>query len=228
MTSPYRFDLSTLKGQITTSTLTLYVKLVKSVRTSKQRCLNTVHVEAGLTAKCIAHVSRYTLAMSEAWLNFAIVICIQFLLFIIHALYEKRLSDALRILGLGVVGGVVLGLFFDLILGKSFNFFSYTLGFDPFFVVLNALLFYGLFVANVLLMQKVRLVHFLVWILIVGAVTEATNLYFHLWTWKYASLPLVEYLAFLLLGYFGIALFVSVVVHLLGHRFRFLHRLLKK
>ena len=166
--------------------------------------------------------------MSEAWLSFAIVICIQFLLFIIHALYEKRLSDAPRILVLSILGGAMLGILFDLILGKSCNFFSYTLGFDPLFIFLNATLFYGLFVAHVLLMQKVRILHFLIWILIVGTVTEVTNLYFHLWTWKYASLPLIQYLVFLVLGYIGNALFVAVIAHFLGHRFHFLERPLIK
>lgn len=166
--------------------------------------------------------------MTEAWLSFGIVIVIQFLLFIVHATYERRLADVPQVLGKGILSGLVLGLLFDLILGKSFNFFTYELGFNPVFLVLNAALFYGLFVANTLLMQQARLAHFLIWTLAVGAVTEFTNLFLHLWTWKYSSLPLLAYLGFLSVGYIGIAILMAAVWHMLGYRFIFIDALLKR
>lgn len=167
--------------------------------------------------------------MSEAWLNFSIVIFIQFLLFVIHAYYEKKLSDVPRILGKGVLSGIVLGLLFDLIFGKFFSLFSYTLGFGVLFITFNAALFYGLFVANILLMQQVRLQHFYIWTMVVGAVTEITNLFVSLWSWEFASLPLIEYLIVLSAGYFGVAILIATVWHIfLGNRFLFIDNLLKK
>lgn len=166
--------------------------------------------------------------MSEAWLNFSIVIFIQFLLFVIHAYYEKKLSDVPRILGKGILGGIVLGLFFDIIFGKFFGLYSYTLGFGAFFLILNAALFYGLFVANILLMQQVRLQHFYIWTMVVGAVTEITNLFVSLWSWKFASLPPFEYLIVLSVGYFGVAIFIATVWHVfIGNRFLFIDNLFK-
>ncbi|MDR3546996.1 MAG: hypothetical protein P4M11_01740 [Candidatus Pacebacteria bacterium] len=166
--------------------------------------------------------------MSEAWLNFAIVILVQFVLFIIHALCEKRFADITHILGKGILSGIVLGLLFDLILGKSFSLFSYVLGFNALFLMLNATLFYGLFVANALLMQQARLLHFYLWTMVVGAVTEITNFFLHLWTWKFESLPFLEYLIVLSAGYFGVAILMATVWHVFGHRFQFISNTLRK
>lgn len=166
--------------------------------------------------------------MSEAWLNFLIVIFIQFLLFVIHAYYEKKLSDVPRILGKSVLSGIVLGLLLDLIFGKFFGLYSYTLGFGAFFLILNAAFLYGLFVANTLLMQRARLVHFYIWIMVVAAVFEITNLLFHMWTWEFV-LPSIEFLIFISVVNFGSAILVATIWHIfLGHRFLFIYNLLKK
>jgi|SRR3989344_2282203 len=166
--------------------------------------------------------------MSEAWLNFAVVIFVQFLLFVVHAYYEKKLSDVPRILGWGILSGVALGLFLDLVFGKFLGLFSYTLGFGAFFLTLNAALLYGLFAANTLLMQQARLLHFFVWTMIVATVFEITNLFFHLWTWEFALLS-IEFLIAFLIGNVGAAILVAIVWHTFsGHRFLFIDNLLKK
>ncbi len=78
-------------------------------------------------------------------------------------------------------------------------------------------------------MQRARLVHFFIWTMVVGAVTEITNLFVHLWTWEFSSLPLIEYLIFLSVGYFGVAILVAVVWHVaLGYRFLLIEKLLKR
>lgn len=165
--------------------------------------------------------------MSEAWLNFTIVVFIQFLFFIIHAYYAKKLSGIPRILGKGVLSGIVLGLLFDLIFGKFLGLFSYTLGFGAFFLTLNAALLYGLFAANTMLMQDVRLSHFFIWTMVVGVVFEITNLFLPLWTWEFA-LSSIEFSTAFLIGNFGGAILVATVWHILGHRFFFIDDLLKK
>jgi hypothetical protein len=167
--------------------------------------------------------------MSEAWLNFIVVIFIQFLLFIIHAYYEKKLSDAPRILVRGVLSGIVLGLLFELVLGTFFGLWSNLLGFGTFFLAVNVVLLYGLFAANTLLMQRARLAHFYIWTMIVAVVSEITNLFFHMFTWEFTYLSPIEYLIVLSAGYFGGAIFVAIISHLFfGHRFLFMDNLLKK
>ncbi len=164
--------------------------------------------------------------MLEAWMNFAIVVFVQLLLFIIHAYYEKKLSEVPRILGYGVLSGIALGLLFDLVLGKFFGLWSYTLGFGAFFLTLNAALLYGLFAANTLLMKQVRLLHFFIWTMVVALVFEITNLLFHSWTWEFALSP-TKLLFVLSAGNFGGAVLVAVVWHMFGHRFLFIDNLLK-
>lgn len=166
--------------------------------------------------------------MSEAWLNFIVVIFVQFILFVIHAYYEKKLSGVPSILGKSVLGGIVLGLLFDIIFGKFFGLYSYTLGFGAFFLIFNAALLYGLFVANTLIMQRARLSHFFVWTMIVAAVFEITNIFFHMWTWEFV-LPPIEFLIFISAVNFGPAILVAVVWHIfLGRRFLFIDNLFKK
>ena len=171
---------------------------------------------------------RYTLYMPETWLNFSVIIFVQFLLFIICAFYEKRLSDVARILGLGILTGIVFGLLFDLVFGKFSGFHEYVLGFGVFFLILNAALSYSLFAANILLMQRLRLLQFYIWTVVIVAVYEITNYFFPVWTWEFTLSP-IELLMVLSAGYFGGAILIATVWHMfLGHRFLFIDNLLKK
>src|SRR5688572_9178251 len=106
----------------------------------------------------------YFRRMSEAWLNFAVVIFVQALLFIVHGYFAKKLSQVPRVFGWGVLIGIAVGVPFDLVVEKFFGLHSYTLGFfGLFFLIINAALSYGLFVANTLLMQHARLSYFCLW-----------------------------------------------------------------
>lgn len=166
--------------------------------------------------------------MLEAWLNFIIVVFIQFVLFLIHAYYEKKLSDVPRILGQGVLSGIVLGPLFDLVFGKFFGLCSYTLGFGALFLILNGALLYGLFAAHALLMQQSRLLHFCIWIMVVVAVFEIANLFIPLWTYAF-RVPSIEFLIIVSVGNLGAAVLVAVVWHVfLGHKFLFIDNLFKK
>jgi len=161
-------------------------------------------------------------------LNFAIVIFVQLLLFITCAYHEKKLSNVPRILGWGVLIGIAMGLSFDLVLGKFFGLSSYALGFGAFFLIINAALSYGLFAANILLLQRVRLAHFYIWTVVIVAVYEITNHFFRVWKWE-LGLPPIEFLIVLSVGYFGGAILVAIISHVfLGHRFFFIDNFLKK
>lgn len=162
--------------------------------------------------------------MPEAWFNFVVVFLVQLALFVIHAWYEKRFSDALRILRRGALSGVVLGPILDLTFGKFLGLCSYTLGFGTPFLLLNGVLLYGLFAANVLLMQRARLLHFCIWSMVVAAVFEITNLFFHLWTYAFA-VPSIEFFLVVLIGNVGSAILVAMVWHVfLGYKFSFIDR----
>lgn len=166
--------------------------------------------------------------MSEAWLNFIIVISTQLFLFVICAYYTKKLSDVSRILGWGVLIAIVVGIPFDLVLGKFFGLHSFALGFGVSFLIINATLSYGLFVANILLLQQLRLPNFILWNIVVVTIYEITNYFFHVWSWGFA-LPPIEFVMVLLVGYLAGVILVAIISHiLLGRRFLFIEDLLKK
>ena len=139
--------------------------------------------------------------MSEAWLNFAIVIFVQFIVFIAYAYYAKKLSKVPRILAFGALVGIVFGIPFDLIVGKYFGLYSYVLGFDTLFLVFNWIFLNGLFVANTLLMQRLRIPYFFLGTIALMAIHEIPNYFFRVWTWKFV-LPYFEFLLVLSIGYF--------------------------
>lgn len=53
----------------------------------------------------------------------------QFLLFLIHAFYERKINQIPSILVQSIFGGLLLGLTFDLVFGKLFGGYSYAVGF---------------------------------------------------------------------------------------------------
>jgi hypothetical protein len=150
--------------------------------------------------------------MSEAWLNFSIVILVQFTLFVLFAIFQKRLSSTPTILVHGLIIGTVIGFLYDLILGKYFGLFSYSLGFDTYFLIINATLAYGIFVASVLLLQKVNIVYFVFWLSLLIMVYETANYYFPVWTYEF-TLPLLPFLILLLVGHSSGAFLASLVAN---------------
>lgn len=148
--------------------------------------------------------------MSGAWANFAIVFLVQFVLFIVHAWYEKKLPHMSRILLWGALTGVVLGPVMDLMFCKFANLCTYTLGFGSFFLILNGALLYGLFAANTLLMEQARFLHFCIWTLTVATVFEVTNLFIPLWTYTFPA-PSLEFFAIVTLGNLGTAFLIAIV-----------------
>ncbi len=166
--------------------------------------------------------------MPELWLNFFVVILVQFLLFIVHSWYEKRLREVPRILGLSIAIGIPFGIIFDLVVGKYLSFYNYELGFGLAFLAVNGALSYGLMQANALLMDTDRFIHFYVWTILVGFVYEVTNHFFRVWTWDFGS-PVVELFIVHAFGYIGLATLMALTWHfVLGHRFAFIESLLER
>jgi hypothetical protein len=160
----------------------------------------------------------------ELWFNFAIVGLAAFILFLICALYEKRSSDALRFLLIGIPTGMVLGSLSDFVLWGTY---SYPLGYGLFYLTLNAAVIYGCFVATVLLLQRVRLVRFSIWIIAMASVYETTNHFFPVWS--YQVTPLLGWISFVLVGNFATALFIVLIAHIVfKYRFQLIADLSKK
>lgn len=157
--------------------------------------------------------------MLGPWINFAIVICIQLLLFIICAYREKKLSDIPNLLWKGVLIGIPMGLLYDH-LGNFLGINSYVLGFGLPFLLVNAAFSYGLFVANILILRNARLTHLYIWTVIIVIVYELTNHLFPVWIWEFALSPILFFLT-LSAGYFGGAIFVSMISHFF-FKYRFL------
>ncbi len=165
--------------------------------------------------------------MSEPWINFTIIVCIQLLLFIVGACYEKKLSDVPRIIGLGILIGIVFGIPFDLVMGKYFGLYSYVLGFGTYFLVFNWVFLNGLFASNILLMQRLRLPHFFIGTIVLMIAHEVPNYFFHVWTWQF-SFTTIEHVTVLSIGYFVGAVIGAVVWQVcFGYRFTFLNKLFR-
>ena len=166
--------------------------------------------------------------MSDLWLEYVFVLFLQFLLFLIHAAYEKKLAEIPRILWYGALTGLVIGIPSDLLGVKYLGLASYALGLGPLFLIFNGFVGYGIFAANILLMQKARLWHFCVWTIVVTAGFEVTNLFTHSWTYSF-PVPSIEYW----IVAFGFPLLVAVTIaeawhFLFKHRFVFIDNVIKR
>jgi len=165
--------------------------------------------------------------MFEAWFNFFVIVFVQLVLFLAHALYEKKFAQIIPILSQAIFGGIVLGLSFDLLFGKFFGMYSYTVGFDFLPLLIIAVFGYGLFVAHVLLMKEVTLVNFWFRIMLVAAGFEIANVYFPTWVWEFPW-TFSEYLFVQSAGNFGAAVLVAIFWHFsLSQRFTIIDKLLK-
>ena len=160
----------------------------------------------------------------ELWLNFVVVGLVAFFLFMVCVFREQRYSDAPRLLLLGILTGVPLGLLSDFALRGTY---TYPLGYGLLYLILNAAVVYGLFVATVLALQRVRFLRFSIWIIAIMAVYEITNHVFPVWGYKVS--PFLGWLSFVLVGYFATAIFIALIGHMIfGYRFQLINDLLKK
>ena len=151
--------------------------------------------------------------LADIWINFGVVVFVQLCFFFITALYYKKLKEIPLILLYSVIIGTLIGLVYDLSLGKNLGLFSYSFGFEIPYLLLNASMSYGLFVASVLLLQSVQNLHFTIWLSALVIVYEITNLYFPVWTYEF-SLPILPFFILCLIGYSSGALLASAVAHL--------------
>ena len=165
--------------------------------------------------------------MPSLWLNFAVLIFVQLLVFLIHAFYEKKLVDVPRALWQGALSGIMVGPPVDLIVGKYLGIGTYLLGFGPLFLIPLAILGWGLGFANIFLMQNARLLHFCIWMMIVIVTSEIFNLFLPLWTWPFAFASF-EYVMLALVAPLLLAMFIALAWQVVfGYRFVFIYNILK-
>lgn len=150
--------------------------------------------------------------MLENWVNFGILVFVQTVFFVACAIYVKRSSQSFLVLGRGVLIGLVVGLLFDLILGKFLGLYSYVLGFGPLFLILNGTFSYGIFSASTLLVSRAKYSHFFIWLVLLVGVYEITNAFFPVWIWEF-ELQGTIFGTVLLIGYAAGALIVSKIEH---------------
>jgi len=157
--------------------------------------------------------------ISEVWLHFGVVILVQFIFFFVCAAYYKKLDEMPTLLLRGIFIGIAIGLLYDHLLGRYLGLFSYELGFGFPFLLLNAGLSYGLFVASTLLLKKISTIHFVIWLSALVTVYEITNYFFPVWRYEF-TLSLAPLFVLCLVGYSSGALLASLIAYkLFNHQF---------
>lgn len=147
--------------------------------------------------------------MSAAWVSFGVVIIMQVTFLVLTALYFRK-SISLKLLFIGIVIGTPIGLLYDTLLGGYFGLFSYKLGFEIPFLMVNAALSYGLFITTALLLQRVSTIYFVAWISLLILVYEVANFFFPVWSYNF-TLPLLPFFILCLVGYSSGALLASCI-----------------
>lgn len=145
--------------------------------------------------------------------NFAAVILIQLTIFIIHGVFANDKKPVFIYLWKGMLIALPFGLAFDLIVGKQFGMFTYELGFQPWFLLLNAIFSYGFWIANVFLLHDHSIKHMVAWSILIGIVYEVSNYVFPVWEWTFST-QLIEYVAIVFLAYPIFAWFVMLMLRI--------------
>ena len=152
--------------------------------------------------------------MSGAWIDFGMLLLMQFILFVAIAFYEKKLSNIWQVLGRGILIGIPFGLTFDLVLGKLLGLSTYGLGFNISFLLVNAAFSYGIFAATILLLRQERALYFCLATLFITALYEIMNIFLRVWQWQF-PVPTVLYPVILATGYLIGAMLVMRIDRLL-------------
>jgi hypothetical protein len=132
------------------------------------------------------------------------VILVQLVFFIIHAVSVGHTRHVLSYVGKGMLLGLPFGVVFDLLIGQYFGIYNNLLGFGFLFLTINGIFSYGLMIANVMLLQHHSLHHMYFWSIGLALVYEAVNYYYPVWEWTFGT-PLVEYAVVILVAYCGLA-----------------------
>lgn len=94
-------------------------------------------------------------SLLSAYGNFAAVVAVQLLWFVVVSIGRVSIREGIRNLAVGAAAGIPLGLFFDLVIGRYASIFHYAdFPTTSSFMLANGILSYGLAIAAVLSFQQ--------------------------------------------------------------------------
>lgn len=154
--------------------------------------------------------------------NFIIVVTIQFLFYIFHAYKVGELHDLKKQLLRGIALGLPFGIVFDLIIGHTFGFHDYALGYSWWFLTINGIFSWGFMIANVFLLKHHSIIHMYLWSVGLAIVYEITNYLFPVWEWTFASNggEGMEYLVVVFIAYASLTTILMATMSL-AYKFHF-------
>lgn len=147
--------------------------------------------------------------LSEAWVGFGLSVLLQLVIYLSLVKYHSSLRSELSRLPHYLCLGVLVGVFFDYLLGLKLGLWDYSLGFGPFFIIMNGFLLWGLFIAEVAILKNLSFIWFAISCVVVGYVVELLNLYLHAWEWKLFENQLLEYVLVVHILYPGFGLIAA-------------------
>ncbi len=124
--------------------------------------------------------------ISMHWLHFFLLVAVQ-LLFFLFVAYIKRTRGILNVLLKSIPIGIVLGMIFDLVVGKYTGIFGYVLGFDLPFLIVNGIFSWGVMLATISLFENKMFWSLYGWTVILGIVCEIANYFFPVWVWQFPA-----------------------------------------
>ena len=116
------------------------------------------------------------------------------------------------------------GISFDLLFGKYLGIFDNILGFGPKFLLINAVMSYGLMMTTIWLLRSEQFFMFYAWTICVGVIYEFINYFFPVWSWKFTENFVYQELVLIFAAYFSLAVLLSIILSLTtGARFKYLN-----
>ncbi len=151
----------------------------------------------------------------EHWISFLFLISIQIVLLIALSLLISKKKLSCRNLVISLIVGVPFGVLFDLFFGEYLMIYSYSLGYDLSFLVVNGFLSFGLMIATILLFDGKKFISFYGYTIFIGLIYEVTNYFFPVWHWTFLDNNLLEYVVVIGFAHTGLSLMMATTLKLL-------------
>jgi hypothetical protein len=146
------------------------------------------------------------------WIDFSIIIVIQFILFLAIAYKNNDTRYSLKMLPVCLLLGIPFGLLFDIVFGQYLDIYHYRLGFGVGFLIINGALSYGLGIATVCALRNQTFLYFYGWTVLIGALYELGNYFFPVWSWSFFPDPFIQTLILISAAYCGLFVLNALVL----------------
>lgn len=151
--------------------------------------------------------------MTSNLLDFAVLVSLQLIIFSIYAYKVGEKDNIGKYLKQGMLLGLPFGVVFDLVIGKYFGLFTYVLGYDLWFLIINGIFSYGFMITNVILFRKYAPVRMYISTACLGLTYETMNHFWPVWEFTFAT-PLAELVSVVFVLYIGLAWLMMVALQL--------------